>query len=164
MPRPRRQSSTVSTTEHPGDEQDAAGGLRDDLAEEVGDRRDVAVDALDQLAGRVAAMELVVEAEHVAGDAQAQLVRRAPRRDRREPDDDDGDDLRGDGDGEERQGEAHELRGAGALGRLVDDAPHDERVRPARAPSRPPRARRGRPNAGRRAAAGRSGRARATGT
>ena len=104
MPRPRRQSSTVSTTSMPAIEQHPADGLRDDLAEEVGHRRDVAVDALDQLAGRVAAVELVVEAEHVAGHAQAQLVRRAPRRDRGEADDDDGDDLRGDGDGEEQPG------------------------------------------------------------
>ena len=128
MPRPRRQSSTVSTTEHAGDEEDAADGLRHDLAEEVGHRRDVAVDALDQLAGRVAAVELVVEAEHVAGDAQAQLVRRAPRRDRGEPGDDDGDDLRGHGDGEERQCQAHELGRAGPLRRLVDDGAHDERA------------------------------------
>ena len=59
----------------PTDQQRGADGLRDDLAEEVRHRRDVAVDALDQLAGRVAAVELVVEAEHVAGHAQPQLVR-----------------------------------------------------------------------------------------
>ena len=93
MPTPSRQSRTVEHDEHPGDQQDAADGLRDDLTEEVGHRRDVAVDALDQLARRVAAVELVVEAEHVAGHAQAQLVRRAPRGDRRVAGDDDGDDL-----------------------------------------------------------------------
>ena len=90
--------------EHPGDEQDAAGGLRDDLRQEVGHRRDVAVDALDQLARRVRAVELVVEAEDVAGHAQAQLVGRAPRGDRRVADDDDADRLRRHGDGEEHAG------------------------------------------------------------
>ena len=164
MPRPSRQSSTVSTTSIPAIEQDAADRLGDDLAEEVGHRRDVAVDALDQLAGRVAAVELVVEAEHVAGHAQAQLVRRAPRGDRGEADDDDGDDLRGDGDGEEDQGEAHELAGVGAVGRLVDDPPHDERPGQRQRRADAPGARRGRPNDERRAAGGRSGRARATGS
>ena len=114
--------------QHAGDEEDAPGGTRDDAAEEVGHRCDVAVDALDQLAWRVAAVELVVEPEHVAGDAQAELVRRAPRRHRGEPGDDDGDDLGGHGDGEERQCQPHELGGAGPLRRLVHDGAHDERA------------------------------------
>ena len=75
--------------EHPEDEQQPTGGRGDDSAEEVRDRRDVAVDALDQLSGCVTAMELVVEAEDVAGDAQAQLVGGVPRRDRRSTGDDD---------------------------------------------------------------------------
>ena len=80
MPSPRRQSRTREDDEHPGDEQQSTGGAGDDSTEEVRDRRDVAVDALDQLSGSVTPMELVVEAEHVAGDAHAQLVRRAPTR------------------------------------------------------------------------------------
>ena len=51
------------------------------------------------------AVELVVEAEHVAGHPQPQLVRRAPRRDGGVADDDDADRLRRDGDGEEDEGE-----------------------------------------------------------
>ena len=136
MPRPSRQSSTVSTPSIPAIEQHPADGLRDDLAEEVGHRRDVAVDALDQLAGRVAAVELVVEAEHVAGHAQAQLVRRAPRGDRGEADDDDGDDL-----GRRRRWRGTRGRGAtnvavvGAVGGLVDDPCARRAGRPAPAPS-----------------------------
>ena len=42
--------------------------------------------------------------------------------------DDDGDGLRGHGDAEERQGQAHELGGAGALSRFVHDGAHDERA------------------------------------
>ena len=87
--------------EHPADEHHPAGRLRDDLPEELGHRRDVAVDPLDQLAGRVPPVELVVEAEDMPGDAHAQVVRRAPGGDRRLAGDDDGDDLRDDGDGEE---------------------------------------------------------------
>ena len=52
--------------EHAGEQQHRADDLRHDLRQEVGHVGDVAVDALDQLAGRVPAMELVVEPEHVA--------------------------------------------------------------------------------------------------
>ena len=128
MPRPRRQSMTPRTPSIPRIEQGAADGLGDDLAEEVGHRRDVAVDALDQLAGRVAAVELVVEAEHVAGDPQAQAVRGAPGRDGREAGDGDGEDLGGDGDGQEQQRQLDELGRRAAVGRRVDDGPHDERA------------------------------------
>ena len=128
MPSAEAPVDHVEDAEHAGDQQDAADGLGDDLAEEVGDRRDVAVDALDQLAGRVPAVELVVEAEHVAGDAQAQLVRRAPGGDGREAGDGDGDDLGGDGDGEEQQGQADELGRRAAVGRRSTIRPHDERA------------------------------------
>ena len=148
--------------EHPGDQQHAADGLGHDLRQEVGHRRDVAVDALDQLAGRVGAVELVVEAEHVAGHAQAQLVRRAPRRDRRVADDDDADDLGDDGDGEEHQGERRRTSTSGRRRWPGRRSCARRAGRRARAPTTPRGARRGRPNAERRAAAGRSGRAHAT--
>ena len=65
----------------------------------------------------------------MAGHAQAQLVRRPPRRDRRVADDDDGDDLGRDGDGEEQRGRgATNVAVVGAVGRRVDDRAHDERA------------------------------------
>ena len=42
--------------------------------------------------------------------------------------DDDGDDLREDGDGEEDDRQASQFGGVGALGRPIDDLPHDERA------------------------------------
>ena len=114
--------------EHPADEHHAAGRLRDDLSEELGHRRHVAVDPLDQLTRRVPPVELVVEAEDVTGDAHAQVIRRAPGNDRRLAGDDDGDDLRGDGQGEEGDRQARQLGGVGALGCPVDDLTHDERA------------------------------------
>ena len=130
--------------------------------EEVGHRRDVAVDALDQLARRVRPVELVVEAEHVAGHAQAQLVRGAPRGDRRVAGDDDADRLRWRrrwrGRRRARPTNVAVRRAVGRPGRRCAARPAARR---APAPSRPPGARRGRPNAERRAAGGRRGRARA---
>ena len=73
----------------------------------------------------------------------------------------DGEDLGGDGDGQEQQRQLDELRRRAAVGRRVDDRPHDQRAGRAPVPSRSPGARRGRPNGERRAAAGRAGRARA---
>ena len=71
-------------------------------------------------------MELVVEAEDVAGDAQAQLVGGLPRRDRRSTGDDDRQHLGGDGDGEEEQREADDLSRGGAVRGEVDDAADHE--------------------------------------
>ncbi len=67
----------------------------------------------------------MVEPEHVAGDAQAELVGRAPPVDRRLTGDGDGDQLRAHGDGEEGGGQAGDLARVGALRGAVDDRPHD---------------------------------------
>jgi hypothetical protein len=113
---------------HPADEHRRSGGLGDHLTEELRDRGDVAVDALDQLAGCVGAVELVVETEHVARHREPQIVGGAPGRDRGEPGDDDREQLGDRGDGEEHEGEAGDLAGRGAVGRGVDDAPDHERA------------------------------------
>jgi hypothetical protein len=113
--------------EHAGDQQDAADRLGHDLREEVRHRRHVAVDALDQLARCVRAVELVVEPEHVARHPQTQLVGGAPRRDRREAGHDDTDELRRHRDREEDEGQADERRRRRAIGGLVNDRPHHQR-------------------------------------
>jgi mycofactocin precursor len=64
----------------------------------------------------------------MAGDAQPQVVRRAPGGDRRLAGDDDSDDLRDDGDGEEDDREMNQFGGVGAFGRPVDDLTYDERA------------------------------------
>ena len=89
-----RQSRTVSTPSIPPISSTPPTAFGTTCDEEVRHRRDVAVDALDQLARRVGAVELVVEAEDVAGHPQPQLVGGAPRRDRRVAGDDDADHLR----------------------------------------------------------------------
>ena len=104
------------------------GDLGHDLGQEVGHVGDVAVDALDQLARRVLAVELVVEAEDVAGDVEAQPVGDPPRRHRRRPHDDDVEHLGDDGDDEEQDPEADDDRGRRAVGGLVDDAADDQRA------------------------------------
>ena len=113
----------------PLDQHRGTGGLGDDLAEEVGHRRDVAVDALDQLAGSVRAMELVVEAEHVTRHRETQAVGRSPRGDGCQPGNDHGDELRARCDRQEDQGESGDLRRGGAVGGGVDDATDDQRPR-----------------------------------
>ena len=103
------------------------GDLGHDLGQEVGHVGDVAVDALDQLARRVLAVELVVESEHVAGDVEAQPVGDPPRRHRRRAHDDDVEHLGDDGDDEEQDAEADDLAGRRAVRGLVDDAADDQR-------------------------------------
>ncbi len=110
------------------DEHRRAERLGHHATEEVRDGGDVTVDTLDQLARRVGAMELVVEAEDVTGHRESEFVGRPPGRDRREPDDDDGEHLGHDRDGEIEQRELCDLGARGAVGRLVDDPPDDERT------------------------------------
>ena len=112
----------------PLDEHRGAGSLGDDLAEEVRHRGDVAVDALDQLAGRVGAVELVVETEHVARHRETKVVGRPPRGDGGEPRDDDRDELCAHGDRQEDQREARDLARSRAVGGGVDDAAHHQRT------------------------------------
>ncbi len=79
--------------EHPTEQHDRADHLRHHLGQEVGDVRDVPVDALDQLTRRVPAVELVIEPEHVPRDVEAQAVRDPPRRPGGRADDDHAEDL-----------------------------------------------------------------------
>ena len=83
MPTPSRQSSVEQHAEHAGQQDRRPGDLGHDLRQEVGHVGDVAVDALDQLARRVLAVELVVETEDVTGDVETQPVGDPPRRPRR---------------------------------------------------------------------------------
>ena len=121
----------VEHEEHDDDPADEHGGARrlgDDRAEEVRHPGDVTVDALDEFSRRVRAMELVVETQHVARHGQAQVVGGPPGRNRRQPGDDDREDLRGDGNRQEQQRQAGDLRTRRALGGEIDDLAHDERT------------------------------------
>ena len=109
--RSRAASRDEQHGEHARDHDRRPGDLGNDLGQEVGDVGDVAVDALDQLARRVLAVELVVEAEHVASDVEAQPVGDPPRRHRRRAHDDDVEDLSDDGDDEEQDAEVNDLAG-----------------------------------------------------
>ncbi len=113
--------------EHPREHDHRPGDLRNDLRQEVGDVGDVAVDSLDELARRVLAVELVVEAEHVAGDVEAQPVGDPPGRHRRRAHDDDVEYLGDDRDDEEQDAELDDLARRRAIRRLVDDATDDQR-------------------------------------
>jgi hypothetical protein len=71
----------VQAPEHDQDaeqEQDVADDLDDELGEEVGQGGDVAVDALDQLAGGAGLMERQVESQAVQGEVSAQRVGGGP--------------------------------------------------------------------------------------
>ncbi|MEI2704836.1 MAG: hypothetical protein V9E89_06120 [Ilumatobacteraceae bacterium] len=125
-----RSQAPVQHGEHgqgPDGEERGAHGLGHDLAEEVADRGHVAVDALDQLARRVRAVELVVQAQHVAGEHDSDRVRRPPGRGGRRPHGGHLQDLRRDRQGEEHPGQAGQRgRVRPTLG-AVDDPPHHER-------------------------------------
>ena len=78
--------------------------------------------------GRVPAVELVVEAEHVARHVEPQVVRGRPGGGGRPPRHDHGEDLRHEGDDQVEPGEAAELAGVGTSGRTVDEPADDERT------------------------------------
>ena len=111
--------------EHAGHEEERTGHPGDDPTEEVGHVGDVAVDPLDQFAGRVATVELVVEAEDVVGETQSQPVRGVPRRDGGGARDEDLDDLTDDHDGEEAESERSDGRGVAITG-PIDHGADDE--------------------------------------
>ena len=114
--------------DHADDQQHRADRTGNHPTEEVAHRGDVAIDTLDQLAGRVAPMELVVEPQHVPGQVQPDLVRGSPRRDGGEPRHDHRDGLRGEGDDQEDQRQPGDLGGGGAGRGVVDDASDDQRA------------------------------------
>ena len=76
--RPTCAFSRQSRREDRDDQQRVADYFDDHLAEEFGQRRDVAVDALDQLAGRVRLVKWHIEAEQVAGQVGTEAVRGCP--------------------------------------------------------------------------------------
>ena len=104
---------------------------QDGVAEELehGDRRelddggDVAVEALDEQAGAVAAVPVEVEAQRVAGQVEAEAVADAPGQRDRLPGDDHLEGVGADGDDEEHDGEAHDLGGRVAVEGGVDRVP-----------------------------------------
>ena len=128
-PQPEAPVDDGQHADHAPDQQHRTCHLGQDASQQFGDRRDVAVDPLDELTRRVRAMELVVEVEHMTGDADAQRIGRAPRRDGGAARHEHGHDLADHDDREEEHRETAELSDARAVGRDIDDASHDERTR-----------------------------------
>ncbi len=89
--------------------------------------RDVAVDPLNQLAGRVASMELVVESEYVPRDSHPESIRGVPRCDRRAANHDDLDNLAHNHDREEQHCQVAQLCDCRIVGCPIDYSPHDKR-------------------------------------